>query len=819
METFWQDVRYGVRMLVKNPALTLMVVVTLGLGIGANSAMFSVVNTIILKPLPVPHPEQLAVIANSHEENTDPHDISYPDFQDYRAHADAFTDMGGYMIGFVGVTKDDRTERAMISYVTSNYFSLLGLEPQLGRYIMPGEGDKPGTDPVVVLGNAYWRRRFAADPSVVGKTMTIKGQPFTIIGVVPERFHGTFSLTEMEAYLPIGMTSLDRAYKDFFTRRDEHSLTVLGRLKPGVNTRQAQASLAVIAGQLSKQYPESNKTNKIHVFLETSARPFASAVNQSPLLASVFMGLVSLVLLVACVNVANLLLARATVREKELAIRTALGAGRLRIIRQLLTESVVLALLGGAAGAMSGAWASRLLSRIRLPGDLPVRFDFSPDWHVFLYIAALTMVAGVLVGLVPALRSSRSNVYDTLREGGRAPSGAGGSHRMRNTLVVAQVAGSMLLLTAAGLFLRSLENARNVDFGFRADHVLNLTLDTSEVGYNEARSTDFYRELERHVRALPGVQSASLAFAVPLGYNLQACYIHAEGEIVEPGKRGPYGNFTMVGTHFFDTMGVNIRHGRAIGEQDTETSPRVAVVNETLARRFWPNQDPIGRRFFNNAEPDKPLEVVGVSHDGRYTWIFEDPRSFYFVPLAQKFASLRTLQVRTVGAPENLVLTVQKEIRALDPNLPVYDVMTMEQTMQGGNGLFFLNIGAAFAAALGGLGLALALVGVYGVVAYASSQRTHEIGIRMALGAQRSDVLKMVLQQGFGLVLAGIGLGLVAAFGLSRFIANMLFNMKPADPTTFAGVALLLAAVALVACYLPARRATRIDPIVALRYE
>jgi predicted permease len=819
METFWQDVRYGLRMLLKNPALTAMVVVTLGLGIGANTAVFSIVNTIILKPLPVPHPEQLTVIANSHEENTDPHNIAYLDFLDMRAHSDAFTDMAGYMFGFVGISKDGHAERAVVSYVTSHYFSMLGLEPQFGRFIVPGEGDTLGTAPVIVLGNAYWRRRFAGDPSEVGKTVAINGQPFTVIGVVPEKFRGTFALVEMDGYIPIGMASLDPAYKDAFTRRDEHDLSALGRLKPGVSTQEAQASLNVIAAQLSKQYPDTNKTTKMHVFLETSARPDAGGAKQNPILASVFMGLVSLVLLVACVNVANLLLARATVREKELAIRTALGAGRMRIVRQLLTESVVMAMLGGAAGALAGAWASRLIGGIRLPGDLPIKFDFSFDWRVFLYITALALVTGVLVGLAPALRSSSSNVYDRLREGGRAPTGGGGSHRMRNSLVVAQVAGSMLLLVAAGLFLRSLGNARNVDFGFRADHVLNLTMDPSQVGYNQERSKAFYKELERRVRALPGVQSASLAYSIPLGYSGQSGYVHAEGQIAEPGKRGPYVGFTMVGTDFFDTMRVPILRGRAIGEQDTETSPRVAMVNEALARRFWPNQDPIGKRFYNNAEPDKPMEVIGVSHDGRYTWIFEDPRGFYFVPLTQSFAALHTLQVRTFGAPENLILTVQKEIRALDPNLPVYDVMTMEQSVQGGNGLFLLNLGAGFAGALGGLGLVLALVGVYGVVAYASSQRTHEIGIRMALGAQRSDVLRMVLQQGFGLVVAGIGLGLVIAFGLSRFIANMLFNMKPADPLTFSGVALLLAAVALVACYLPARRATRIDPVIALRYE
>jgi predicted permease len=819
METFWQDVRFSLRMLAKSPALTVMVVITLALGIGANTAMFSVMNAFLLRPLPVKDPQQLVVVANSHEENTDPHNVSFLDFQDYRAHCDALTDLAGMAFGFVGVSVDGRAERAVTAYVTSSYFSMLGIEPKLGRFILPGEGDKPGTDPVVVLGHSYWKRRFASDPAIVGKTIKINAQAFTIIGVGPENFHGTFSLVDMEAYLPMGMASLDSSYKDLFARRDNHELMLLGRLKPGAGIREAQASLSVIAAQLAKQYPETNKTNKIHVFPERLARPQANSANQSPIIATVFMGLVGLVLLVACVNVANLLLARATVREKELAIRTAMGAGRMRIIRQLLTESVVLALLGGAAGALVGAWASRLLAGIRLPGDFPVVFDFSPDWRVFVYIFAIAVATGVLVGLVPALRSSRSNVYDTLREGGRAPSGSGGSHKMRNALVVAQVAGSMLLLIAAGLFLRSLGNARGVDFGFRADHVLNLNMDPAQVGYDQERSKAFYKELERRARALPGVQSASLAYSVPLGYYNQSSYIHAEGQIVEPGKRGAPAGFNMVGTDYFETLRVPILRGRGITEQDTETSPRVAVVNERLAKRLWPNEDPIGKRFFNNDEPDKPLEVVGVSRDGRYQWIFEDPSSYYFLPLTQNFSTLHVLHLRTAGAPENLMLTAEKEIRALDPNLPVYDVMTMEQNMQGGNGLFLLNIGALFAAVLGGLGLVLALVGVYGVVAYASSQRTHEIGVRMALGAGKGDILRMILSQGFALVVAGIVLGLAAAFGLSRFIANMLFGMTPADPVTFGGVAALLAVVALVACYIPAQRATRVDPMIALRYE
>jgi putative ABC transport system permease protein len=557
----------------------------------------------------------------------------------------------------------------------------------------------------------------------------------------------------------------------------------------------------------------------MHVYLETRARPGPGAANQNPIAATVFLGLVGLVLLVACINVANLLLARATVREKEMAIRTALGAGRARLIRQLLTESLVLALLGGAAGALIGWWSSRLLSGFRLPGDLPIQFDFSLDGRVFLYITGIALATGLLVGLVPALRSSRANLNDTLREGGRAPSGSGGRHRVRNVLVIAQVAGSLVLLIAAGLFVRSLGNARNADLGFRPANLLNLNMDPAQQGYDEVRGKAFYRELERRVRALPGVESASLAYSVPFGYYNEFGEVFPEEHPPEPGKRVPSAGRNYVGPDYFATMRLPILRGRAFNEQDTESSPLVAVLNESMAQRFWPGQDPLHKHFFYDKAPGKPVEVVGVAQDGKYEWIFEDQELHFYIPRAQNYRSLQVLHVRTVGAPENMALTVQKEIRALDPDLAAYGVMTMEQHLQGVNALFLINMGAAFAAVLGGLGLLLALVGVYGVVSYAASQRTHEIGIRMALGAQRGEVLKMVLRQGFGLVLVGIAVGLASSLGFGRLVANMLFGISASDPLTFAGVALLLTFVALVACYVPARRATLVDPMIALRHE
>ncbi len=819
MDSFWQDLRYGLRMLLKTPALTAMVVLTLGLGIGANTAIFSVVNAFMFRPLPVKDPQQIMVVANSHPGNDSPHRISYLDYQDYRAHSDAFTDLTAFYLDFVGLSVDGRAERCFAGFVTGNYFSMLGVEPALGRLILPTEGNTQGADPVLVLGHGFWKRRFGGDPSVVGKAVSLNGHPFTVVGVVPEYFHGTFVVGEMDAYLPLGMAILDPLAKDLFTKRDDHDLQVLGRLKPGVSRKQAEASVQVIARQLEQQFPETNKGIHIYVVPETQARPEPQSSGVLPLVASVFMGLVALVLLVACVNVANLLLARATVRYKETAIRTALGASRLRLLRQLLTESVTLALMGGAAGALVGWWASRLLGSIRLPGDLPFRFDFRLDWRVFLYTACIALATGVIVGLVPALRASRADIHDALREGGRSPSGSGGRHRLRDALVVAQVAGSLLLLVAAGLFVRSLRNAKSVYFGFRPENVLNLSVDPAQQGYDETRTKTFYQELERRVRALPGVESASLASSVPMSYSNYNAYLYAEGQTPEPGKHGPIAGYNSVGTDYFETMRTPIVRGRALNARDQESSRLVAVINETMARRLWPAEDPIGKRFRYDDKEGPLVEAVGVSKDGKYGFIFEDPMPFFYIPLGQKPQSQRVLQVRAAGRPEVLTLTVLKEIHELDPNLPVFDVMTMEQSLEGANGFFLLNMGAAFAGVLGGLGLLLALVGVYGVVAYSASQRTHEIGVRMALGAQRGDVLKMILRQGFVLVLIGIGIGMAAALGLTRYLADLLFGIKPADPVTYGSVALLLAAVALAACYIPAQRATRVDPMIALRYE
>jgi predicted permease len=819
LDALIQDIRLGVRMLVKNPLFTATVALTLGLGIGANAAVFSIVNTMLLRPLPVTDPKNLYVLTTTHQENQNPHDVSWKDYVDYRGRRDLFTELAGKSIGFAGLTADNRADRITVAYVTDNYFSMLGIRPGLGRLIQPGEDEVQGAHPIIVLGHSYWKKRFNGDASVVGRSIRINARPVTVVGIVPEEFLGTYTPIEFEAYMPLGMVFPDPAYKDLIERRDNHELRVLARLPPATDMTAAQAGLDVFARQLEQQYPDTNKTVRMRLVPEYFARPEANNADASPFVAGVFLLLVGLVLLAACVNVVNLLLVRATARRRELAVRAALGAGRVRLVRQLLTESLLLSALGGLTGAAIGRWASSALSRMPFPADIPIRFDLTFDWRVFAYIATIALGAGIIVGLLPAVRASRADLNDVLREGGRGMSEGASRHRLRGALVIGQVAVSLVLLVAAGLFVRSVRSAQSVDFGFDYSGVLNLAMDVSQQGVDEVRGRAFYRQVEERVRPLPGVESVSFAYSLPFGYYNAAESIEAEGNPIPKDQRPPSVGYNVVGADYFRTLRIPIVRGRAFGEQDDERSRRVAIVNEFMAQRLWPGEDPIGKRFRMRA-PDAPwLEVVGVSRDGKYRYIFEERGSYFFMPIAQEYRALRALQIRTAGVPELLAPAVQKEIRALNPDLPVYDVRTMRRTMDGANGFYLLNMGALFGGALGILGLVLALVGIYGVVSYSASQRTQEIGVRMALGAQRGDVLRLVVGQGLLLVAIGLGLGLLAAFGVASLLGTMLFGISSRDPLTFVFVPFLLGAMALAASYLPALRATRIDPVIALRSE
>ena len=827
VETLGQDLRYGLRMLWKNPSFTVVAVITLALGIGANTAIFSLGNVFMFRPLPVKDADRLTVVAVQYHGDSDPTQLSFLDYQDYKKQSDIFTDMTYYALSLSGISYHGHADRIILSYVPSNFFTMLGLHAAVGRLITPGEGDQPKTDSVLVLGHSYWVKRFGGDAGVIGRSVTLNGQVVTVIGVVPEEFSGPYNIVEMDAYAPIGMCD---ASGGFFTDRRDTELRVLATLKPGVTTRQAEAALNVIAQRLAKEYPETDQGEIARVIPERLARPEPAVESSMPLVTAIFLIMVGLVLLVACFNVANLLLARAAAREKEIAVRAAMGASRPRLIRQMLTETILLAMFGAAGGAVMGSWGVRGLENLRPLGDLSLRLAFTFDWRVFTYVAGVALLAGIAAGLAPALRTSRANLNDTLREGGRGMIGDTRRHWLRSGLVVAQVAGSLIVLIAAGLFTRSLTNAESIDLGYDPHHVLNVSLDPKLQGYDQAHSEAFFRELLTRAKALPGVESASLAFSIPLGYYSDGSAVYPEGQPLPPGKRAPGAGFNCVSPDYFSTLRMKIVKGRAFTEADTSSSQRVAIVNETMAERLWPHQDALGQHFrvggsegpFKSTTPGVAnpwLTVVGVVQNAKLQGLLDAPSNFFYLPQTQNYKAAHVLQLRTLVPPQSLIVPAEALVRQLDPNLPVYDVMTMDQAIAGANGYFLFKVGAGLAASLGVLGLLLAVVGVYGVVSYGASQRQHEIGIRMALGARPSTVLALVIRQAVVLVGAGVGIGVLAALAVNRLLASFLVGVTSYDPLTMVSVSGLMLAVALVACYLPARRATRVDPMMALRHE
>ena len=818
MRTLLQDMKYGVRMLFRSPAFTIVAVLTLALGIGANTAVFSVINAFMIRPLPGKDNAGLLAIATRRGESQELRSVSYPDLLDYRAHADAFSDMAAYTNGLVGIAADHRTDRLLIQYTTGNFFSFLGLQPAAGRFFYPGEGEAVGAEQFVVLGYRYWQRRFEASASVVGKSVVVSGTPATIVGVAPEDLIGPYTPIETDAYLTLGLAAQHEC-EGLFAGRGSRCLRVLGRPKPGVSMTQARSSLQVVASQLGAQFPETNKAVIPEVVPEHLARPEPDAARSNPVAAGAFLAMVGLVLLITCVNVANLVLVRASTRFKEMAIRASLGAGRLRIFRQLLTETLLLSLLGGVAGAVLGWWFTYVIGSIRFPVSLTIRLNLEFDWRVFAYVGLIVFLSGLAVGLVPAWRASRMNLNAILREGGRSGA-AGSSHqRMRSILVAAQVAGTLVVLIIAGLFVRSLQSAQSVDLGFNPDGVLNLGMDPSQMGYNEARGNDFFRSVKERVASTPGVQFASFAFSTPMGYYNNATRVWREGQKALPVTEALGAGYNSVDEDYFRTLQIPILRGRAFTKQDEASTQRVAIVNETMAKRFWPSQDPLGHHFSFD-KPDAPeVEVVGVARNSRYFQATEDPQEYFYVPLSQHYAAMRTMHVRTSVQPLTLAGAIQAEIHDLEPNLPVYDVELLRHSLQGPNGFFLPRMGAIFASIFGMLGLLLALVGVYGIISYAVSLRTHEIGVRMALGAQSKNVLAMILRQGVALTASGILFGLVVSFAVTRFMKSLLFQISAFDPLTFVSVSGLLLAVSLLACYFPACRATTVDPLVALRYE
>ena len=822
MASFWQDLRYAFRAFGKSPWFASLAIVTLALGIAVNTSIFSIINGFLMRPMPVPHPEQLTVLSLQQAGDKSLQSFSYPDYLDLRDQSSSFSDIIAYRVTLAGLTADNRGDHCIATRVTGNYFSMLGVQPALGRLILPTEGQTPGADPILVLGYSYWQKRFAGNKNVIGKQVEANGHPLTIVGVAPKEFHGTYSIVDSDLYVPLSAsigTKDEKQVENTWMQRSERSLSLMARLKPGTKLKNAQASLDVVAQRLAEQHPDTDKGIAIRAFPEQLARPEPDPDNTLPSVALAFMALAALVLLVACFNVTNVLLVRATARQREMAIRAALGAGRVRLVRQYLTESLLLALLGAGGGMLLGYWAMRFLSSIPLGTDLPLQLKFLPDVRVYFFALGAALVAGVIVGVFPALRVVRHDVSSVLHDGGRGSSGGRRRQFLRGSLVVAQVAGSLVLLIVAGLFIRSLGKAQSIYLGFESSHVLDFSLDVQQIGYQESQGRAFYRELESRLRALPGVVSVAQAFSVPMGVMSTFDSLNIERHPAQPGQQPPSVQYNMVTPGYFDTLHIPVRHGRAFTESDEEKTLAVAVVNQSMAKKFWPDEDPLGKRFSTKGPSGPFIEVVGVVQDGKYKGVIEVPQPHFYLPLSQAYIPLRTFHIRTSVPPESLSTQAQSQVRELAPSLAISEMQTLDQALQGLNGFLFFRLGAQLTGTMGLLGLILAVVGVYSVASYAAVQRTQEIGIRMAIGATPGDILKMVLRQGLGTVGIGLLAGLVAAFAGTRLLADLFYGVTPNDPVTYAAVAALLLAVVLLACWIPARRATRVSPVLALRFE
>jgi len=806
MTNFLQDLRYGIRMLSKSPGFTAVAVLSLALGIGASASIFSFVDALLLRPLPVKEPGQLVSIFTKSKQYTRDRS-SYPDYVDYRAQNHVFAGLAVYRLFPFSMSADGRPEVVWGNIVSGNYFSTLGVGTTVGRTFLPEEDDAPGVHKVAMLGHGLWQRRFGSDPGVIGKRVRLNGEDFTVVGVAARHFRGTERFMSCDLWVPAA-AFLPRAGAEL-RERGVGSFSMIGRLKPGVSEKQAQAELDSLSRQLAQAYPKTNEGRSAVVLSESRASS-AGAASFSVLL----LAMVGLILLIPCANLANLLLARAQTRRREIALRQALGAGRLRLFRQLLTESLLLALLGGAAGLMVAYWAVGSLPALLPVTQWPIGFDFRMDTRVFLFTSALTVLSALLFGLAPALRTSRPDLIPALK----SDTGAVGRSRrfsVRNVLVVGQVAVSLIVLSGAGLMVRTFWKFQAMDPGFQVKDMLLVSLIPALNRYEPVKSRALFEQLQKRVQALPGVTGVTLARLMPLGLDGSAIEVEIEGAPPSPGK-SPQIGFNTVALDYFRMMGTPILRGRDFNSRDNFSGPRVALVNETLARRF-PGGDPLGRRLRLVGPRGVDLEVVGVVRDGKYRKLTEEPRPFLYLAWGQRHEEQMTFLIQTAGNPRALAGPVRRELQALDKDLPVYDLMTMQEHMR--IPLLEPRLTSGLVGGLGLLGLLLAMIGLYGVVSYFVNRRSREFGIRMALGAGRGDVFRLVLRQGLSLVLVGTGIGLAAAFPLARLIASELYGVGPSDPVTFTAVPLLLAAVGALACYLPARRATRVDPITALRYE
>ena len=822
MGTVFQDLRFAFRQLRKAPSFAATAVLTLALGIGANTAIFSLVNSLLLKPLPVPNPEQITTLVARENNGPLQQTLSWNEYKQVRAESGgSFSNVFTYTISLDGLAVQGQPpDRIMTTYVSGNFFEGLGLKPAAGRLLLPSEGEVLGQDAVVVLGYAYWQQRFHGDPNVVGRPVTLDGHPVTIVGVAPKGFSGLQSFLTSEAYVPLSALPIAGIPANTINNWQNRMFVVHGRLRSGVSVKRASAGLEVIGQDITRLHPDVEKKLSIEAFPEPQLRINTGDPNTMFVIAGLFLSLALMVLLLACVNVANLVMVRATAREREMAIRTALGAQRSRLISQMITESVLLALIGGGMGVVLGMGAGGALSHLDLHADFPVQFVFAFDWRIFFYSFAIALLAGLVVGVVPALRVAKANVNTVLHEGSRGVTA--GRHWLRDGLVALQIAGSLVLLVIAALFVRSLTAMQTMDFGFRPDHVVNFSIDAREIGMTDGEARDLAASLSARLHQLAGVDSVSHASSVPLSYfNNGSDRMVIDGAPVPANPDDLNAGYNVVSPEYFHVMGIDLLRGRAFTEADNEHGVDVAVVSESTARKFWPHQDPMGRTFRMQNEKGRKLQIVGIARDAEFQ-IFGGAKAqpYFYLPYAQHFKgnTLMVFQLRSDRDLLSLIPVAEKTIHALAPQLPIFQVLTMRQGLYTLNGLLLFQIGASLAAIMGGLGLTLAVIGLYGVVSYAVSRRIHEIGLRIALGASRSSVFRMIYRQSVVVIAIGLGFGLVLALLVVQ-AARGFVTVSVWDPITYIVVAAVLASAALASCYFPARYATAVEPMVALRED
>jgi predicted permease len=816
------DLRFALRQLAKSPGYSLVVVLTLAFGIAVNTQIFAMVSAFFLQPMPVRDPGRLTAIVQRSDVINLPYQMSFLDFQDIRAGSKALTDHVAFVSTPAHVSVPGHApERVAIEAVTPDAFEKLGITAILGRPLQPSDGEMSPGNSVTVLTHRYWQSHFGSDLSVVGRSVLIDGKPFTIVGVAKPGFESFSYIFSAGGFIPSGaLTQLREDGDAVFKYRSMSLWRVLSYLRPGATIRGANAELGVFAKRFAKDFPAEHRNVRFQAVLEQRARPDPAVTDFTPVFTALFAGLVLLVLFIACANVANLMGARALGREKEFVVRAALGATRWRLLRQLLVESVVLAVIAGALGGLLAGFGGELFRHFQPnTGGISVREPQASAWQIWAFTGLISLVAGLASGLLPALRSSRIDLNDGLKQGAARQLGHG-RHRLRNLLVIGQVAISCVVLIAAALFLRGLQAVRQLNLGFRPDRIVMLSLDLNLQGYDKGRGLRFEDQVLERIRALPGVESAGFAQHVPFNNNITIRNLWPDN----PTAHVPDGNtpvaFSAVTSGFIEMFGVPLLRGRDLAPSDDENAPLVAVINEAMAKAFWPGVDPIGQHFRRDWQGGPPIEVVGVAATGKYIMLTEDPKPYYYVPFVQSYGMPASLVVRAAGDPHGLAQGLREAIHAVDPDLPIYSLVTFDEHLASSAfALMPLRLGATMAGIQGSLGLLLAVLGLYSVVSYGVTQRTREIGVRMALGATRNDVLQLVSREGLRLTSIGIVIGLLMALGLSFVLAHVLYGVRAVDPIAFPAVAIGLLAIAALACWFPARRATEVNPIEALRAE